>query len=177
MIISDSVYRGLQETLRQCFTLNAKFDNRAYSLGYHYYNNIEDIYHHGLAHLVTGDKWADFVSSLMLKVNARPVRLNIPENYDKDYNDLKELFHETTLDLTNFSKLVANVIEEAEMGETPGDVQIKIALENFLEGEVLMAVKQAYEWENAANVLDYHTMNTHIADYTHYISFPRELTK
>ena len=59
-----------------CFDANAAIDNLAYNLDYHYYNQIAEVVHLHVAHVMP--EWADMVTNKLLELSARPVRLPIP---------------------------------------------------------------------------------------------------
>lgn len=147
-----------------CFNANAVIDNLAYNLDYHYYNQIAEVVHLHVAHVMP--EWADLITDQMLQLSARPVRLDI-NGYDTDYEDLKEIFKvllETLQEIHSFTK---DLIESADMS---GDDEVRIFGEEFLM-EVSPFIKQAEEWLNAANIMDAHTLNIHIHDYTHFIKY------
>ena len=50
MKISEQTYQQLNELLRKSFDCNARADNLAYNLDYSLYPNIQEIYHHKIAH-------------------------------------------------------------------------------------------------------------------------------
>lgn len=147
-----------------CFNANAVIDNLAYNLDYHYYNQIAEVVHLHVAHVMP--EWADLITDQMLQLSARPVRLDI-NGYDTDYEDLKEIFKvllETLQEIHSFTK---DLIESADMS---GDDEVRIFGEEFLM-KVSPFIKQAEEWLNAANIMDAHTLNIHIHDYTHFIKY------
>lgn len=145
-----------------CFDANASIDNLAYSLDYHYYNKIAEVVHLHVAHIMP--EWADLVTDQMLELSARPVRLNI-NGYNKDYEDVKDVFAALLETLMGISSFTKDLIESADMS---GDDEVRIFGEEFLM-KVSPFIKQAEEWSNAAKVMDPHSLNIHIKDYTHFI--------
>ena len=145
-----------------CFDANAFIDNLAYSLDYHYYNKIAEVVHLHVAHIMP--EWADLVTDQMLELSARPVRLNI-NGYNKDYEDVKDVFAALLETLIGISSFTKDLIESADMS---GDDEVRIFGEEFLM-KVSPFIKQAEEWSNAAKIMDPHSLNIHIKDYTHFI--------
>ena len=145
-----------------CFDANASIDNLAYSLDYHYYNKIAEVVHLHVAHIMP--EWADLVTDQMLELSARPVRLNI-NGYNKDYEDVKDVFAALLETLMGISSFTKDLIESADMS---GDDEVRIFGEEFLM-KVSPFIKQAEEWSNAAKIMDPNSLNIHIKDYTHFI--------
>ena len=145
-----------------CFDANAFIDNLAYSLDYHYYNKIAEVVHLHVAHIMP--EWADLITDQMLELSARPVRLNI-NGYNKDYEDVKDVFAALLETLIGISSFTKDLIESADMS---GDDEVRIFGEEFLM-KVSPFIKQAEEWSNAAKIMDPHSLNIHIKDYTHFI--------
>ena len=145
-----------------CFDANASIDNLAYSLDYHYYNKIAEVVHLHVAHIMP--EWADLITDQMLELSARPVRLNI-NGYNKDYEDVKDVFAALLETLIGISSFTKDLIESADMS---GDDEVRIFGEEFLM-KVSPFSKQAEEWSNAAKIMDPNSLNIHIKDYTHFI--------
>ena len=162
MRMSNKSYNNMNALAAMCFDANAFIDNLAYSLDYHYYNKIAEVVHLHVAHIMP--EWADLITDQMLELSARPVRLNI-NGYNKDYEDVKDVFAallETPMGISSFTK---DLIESADMS---GDDEVRIFGEEFLM-KVSPFIKQAEEWSNAAKLMDPHSLNIHIKDYTHFI--------
>ena len=162
MRMSNKSYNNMNALAAMCFDANAVIDNLAYSLDYHYYNKIAEAVHLHVAHIMP--EWADLVTDQMLQLSARPVRLDI-NGYDKDYEDIKDVFAALLETLTGISNFTKDLIESADMS---GDDEVRIFGEDFLM-KVSPFIKQAEEWSNAAKVMDPHSLNIHIKDYTHFI--------
>ena len=162
MRMSNKTYNNMNALAAMCFDANAVIDNLAYSLDYHYYNKIAEVVHLHVAHIMP--EWADLVTDQMLQLSARPVRLDI-NGYDKDYEDIKDVFAALLETLTGISSFTKDLIESADMS---GDDEVRIFGEEFLM-KVSPFIKQAEEWSNAAKVMDPHSLNIHIKDYTHFI--------
>lgn len=163
MRMSVNSYNSMNALASMCFNANAIIDNLAYSLDYHYYTRIADIVHHNVAHVMP--VWADDITDQMLQLSARPTRLDIG-GYDKDYEDLKEVFDVLMKTLIGIRNATKELIEIADMDE---DDEVRIFGEDFL-CKVQPFIKQVDEWINAANKLDPQTLNIHIKDYTHFIA-------
>ena len=162
MRMSNKSYNNMNALAAMCFDANASIDNLAYSLDYHYYNKIAEVVHLHVAHIMP--EWADLITDQMLELSARPVRLNI-NGYNKDYEDVKDVFAALLETLMGISSFTKDLIESADMS---GDDEVRIFGEEFLM-KVSPFIKQAEEWSNAAKVMDPHSLNIHIKAYTHFI--------
>ena len=162
MRMSNKSYNNMNALAAMCFDANAIIDNLAYSLDYHYYNKIAEVVHLHVAHIMP--EWADLITDQMLELSARPVRLNI-NGYNKDYEDVKDVFAALLETLMGISSFTKDLIESADMS---GDDEVRIFGEEFLM-KVSPFIKQAEEWSNAAKIMDPHSLNIHIKDYTHFI--------
>ena len=162
MRMSNKSYNNMNALAAMCFDANASIDNLAYSLDYHYYNKIAEVVHLHVAHIMP--EWADLITDQMLELSARPVRLNI-NGYNKDYEDVKDVFAALLEILMGISSFTKDLIESADMS---GDDEVRIFGEEFLM-KVSPFIKQAEEWSNAAKIMDPHSLNIHIKDYTHFI--------
>ena len=162
MRMSNKSYNNMNALAAMCFDANASIDNLAYSLDYHYYNRIAEVVHLHVAHIMP--EWADLITDQMLELSARPVRLNI-NGYNKDYEDVKDVFAALLETLMGISSFTKDLIESADMS---GDDEVRIFGEEFLM-KVSPFIKQAEEWSNAAKLMDPHSLNIHIKDYTHFI--------
>ena len=162
MRMSNKSYNNMNALAAMCFDANASIDNLAYSLDYHYYNKIAEVVHLHVAHIMP--EWADLITDQMLELSARPVRLNI-NGYNKDYEDVKDVFAALLETLIGISSFTKDLIESADMS---GDDEVRIFGEEFLM-MVSPFIKQAEEWSNAAKIMDPHSLNIHIKDYTHFI--------
>ena len=162
MRMSNKSYNNMNALAAMCFDANASIDNLAYSLDYHYYNKIAEVVHLHVAHIMP--EWADLITDQMLELSARPVRFNI-NGYNKDYEDVKDVFAALLETLMGISSFTKDLIESADMS---GDDEVRIFGEEFLM-KVSPFIKQAEEWSNAAKIMDPHSLNIHIKDYTHFI--------
>ena len=162
MRMSNKSYNNMNALAAMCFDANASIDNLAYSLDYHYYNKIAEVVHLHVAHIMP--EWADLITDQMLELSARPVRLNI-NGYNKDYEDVKDVFAALLETLMGISSFTKDLIESADMS---GDDEVRIFGEEFLM-KVSPFIKQAEEWSNAAKMMDPHSLNIHIKNYTHFI--------
>lgn len=162
MRMSKESYAQMNQLLGKCFNANAVIDNLAYSLDFHYFNEIAKVVHLRVAHIMP--EWADLISDKMLELSARPVRVDI-KGYAEDYEDLQKVFsvlHETV------SEILEDTRKLVGAADLNGDDEVRIFCEEFLM-RVSPFVKQAEEWQNAAELLDPQTLNIHINQYTHFI--------
>lgn len=162
MRMTTNSYNNMNALAAMCFDANAVIDNLAYSLDYHFYNNIAKIIHLNVAHIMP--EWADIVTDKMLQLSARPVRLDI-NGYETDFSDLKEIFSTLTTTLEGISSFTKDLIESADMS---GDDEVRIFGEEFLV-IILPYLKQCEEWSNAAEKMDPVTLDLHFQNYTHFI--------
>lgn len=162
MRMTINSYNKMNELVRRCFNANAIVDNLAYNLDFYYYNQIAEIVHKKIAHLLP--EWADIVSDKMLELSARPCRKDI-NGYEEDYKEVKEIFQVLSYTLLDIREFVKDLIESSDMD---GDDEVRIFGENFLD-MLSPYIKQADEWLNASMKLSPEELNIHIAQYTHFI--------
>ena len=143
MEISEETRKQLNELLYKSFDCNAQADNFAYNLDYMRYPNIAAIYHESYAHVFP--QLADEISSLMIKVNARPVRKATHE-YSEEYTDIVSLFADNDRMTEDYRRAIRKVIDVAEDND---DYEVKIAMEEFLV-DFLPYVKQSDVWRYKA---------------------------
>ena len=79
MRMSLESYNKMNELAGKCFDANAVVDNLAYSLDYHYYNEIAKIVHLRVAHKLP--EFADKITDKMLEIN-------VLESYDWEELDI-----------------------------------------------------------------------------------------
>ena len=163
MRMSNDSYNKMNALAGECFNANAIVDNLAYSLDYHYFNEIAKVVHLRVAHILP--EFADMITDKMLELSARPIRVDI-QGYKEDYDDLKKIFDELYNTMRHLLESVRSLIMTADMNE---DDEVRIFAEEFLQ-KVSLYVKQAEEWVNASKVMDPQTLNIHIKEYTHFIS-------
>lgn len=161
MKISEATYKQLNELIKKSFDCNAQADNFAYNIDYTRYPNIANIYHHSFAHKFP--ELADVISDLMLKLNARPIRLALP-TYDSEYRSLKDLFVDNDRMVEDYRMAIKKTIDIADMNE---DYEVRIEMENFLVA-FLPYVKQADLWRTHAERYENHEMSfdVHFKDLT-----------
>lgn len=147
MQMSEETRDELNRLIGRCFEMNSFCDNVAYELGYYNFPHIEKIFHLTFAHAFTGDKFADGLSDFMLELEARPVRLPVPE-HSKSYNgNLIAMFDDVLLECEKFRQDIIRAIEIAELNE---DMEVKIYLEDLIEDFVPYR-KQAKDWATQAH--------------------------
>lgn len=126
MYISQSTYEKLNDFLQECFQMNSYCDNLAYNMSALYMTNVEPIFHEKFAHAFPG--FADIVSGVMVKLDARPVRKALTENVD-DYENFQLIFADLKDKIDSYRENIIGVIDSADIN---GDIEVKIAMENFL---------------------------------------------
>lgn len=126
MLMSEETMNGLNELIRKTFQMNSFCDNIAYDLDYYVYSLTSDIIHHSIAHKFP--EFADNLSELMIKLNARPIRKALIAD-ERDYNgNLKLIFEDMSLKFEEYRQAIIQVIQLAEYND---DFEVKIALEDF----------------------------------------------
>ena len=168
MDISEEAYRRSNAILGHMFDLNGICDNVAYNMNFHYLNKMGDIYHLSYAHLFPGDSFADGLSDKMLQLNARPVRLAIPD-HTEEYRDAASGFDATAVAIKALEKEIGDMIVYLESDRSAGNDSLRLFFENMLEKQVTAARKQADEWVDASHKLTEQTLNIHFEDYTHFV--------
>lgn len=126
MYISQSTYEKLNDFLQKCFQMNSYCDNLAYNMSALHMINIEPIFHEKFAH--TFPQFADIISEMMVKLDARPIRKALSENID-DYDNFKLIFADLKENIDIYREDIIGVIESADIN---GDIEVKITMENFL---------------------------------------------
>jgi len=162
MRMTEETYNKLNLLMAECFDGNAVIDNLAYNLDFYYFNEIADIVHHQIAHILP--EWADMISNKMLELSARPIRLDIG-GYQDDISNLTEIF---TILYNTIRKILEDTRSLIATADMNGDDEVRIFAESFLE-KVSSYVKQGEEWVNSSKTLTPAEMNIHIKQYTHFI--------
>lgn len=126
MYISQSTYEKLNDFLQKCFQMNSYCDNLAYNMSTLCMLNVEPIFHEKFAHAFPG--FADIISEMMVKLDARPIRKALAENID-DYDNFKLIFADLKEAIDNYREDIIGVIESADIN---GDFEVQITMENFL---------------------------------------------
>lgn len=163
MRMSPETYVKLNELAGKCFDANAVVDNLAYSLDYHYFNEIAKIVHLRVAHELPA--LADLITDKMLELSARPIRVDI-KGYADDYESLDKVFDELYNTMRSLLEDTRKLINVADLNE---DDEVRIFCEEFLM-KISIFVKQAEEWKHAAEVMEPQSLNIHIKEYTHFIA-------
>lgn len=167
MLMSNETRDALNYLLGTFFGNNSEADNLAYCLADACYPDISEIYHQKFAHFFTGDVMADGISELMDKLDARPIRLAVPEN-DTDYaGDLVAIFTDNETMCKNCREAIIKIIDLAELND---DYEVKIWAEELLM-KFVPYYKQARVWAKFAKRYenDYKSFNIHFSDLTTYI--------
>ena len=126
MYISQYTYEKLNTFLQKCFQMNSYCDNLAYNMSILNMVNTEPVFHEKFAHAFP--EFADIVSEMMVKLDARPVRNSLDKNID-DYDNFKLIFADLKNSIDNYRRDIIDVIESADIN---GDIEVKITMENFL---------------------------------------------
>lgn len=144
-MVSQETTQKLNELVERYFSMNGFSDNLAYNFAHYDYRNIEKIYHAAWAHWFTNE--VDSVTDMMLSLDARPVRLPVA-GYDKDYKgNLVEMFDDNLRAAEEFREAIVQTLDVAELND---DVEVKLALEDFLMNFVPYR-KQAEVWARYAH--------------------------
>lgn len=168
MLITQETCDKLNILIAKTFEMNAFADNIAYNIDYNQYPRTGEIYHESFAHHFP--VIADDLSNLMIKLNARPVRNPLP-GYTDDYSgDIQKMFNDTLVMCEIYRKEIISAIEVAEDNE---DMEVKIALEEFLLN-FLPYRKQADVWAKQAERYkeNYKSFDARIPTFTTFISIP-----
>lgn len=139
MYISQSTYEALNEFLKINFQMNSFCDNIAYNLGYQHMVLTEKIFHEKFAHKFT--EFADEISVLMLKLEARPIRKALEEDI-KEYSSNVEMFEDLKNRIDKYRLDIIRVIEFADLN---ADIEIKIEMEDFI-GDFMDYLNQVNIW-------------------------------
>lgn len=126
MYISQSTYDKLNDFLQKCFQMNSYCDNLAYNMSALHMINVEPVFHEKFAHVFPG--FADIISGMMIKLDARPVRRALSENID-DYDNFQLIFADLKNTVDTYRDDIIGVIESADIN---GDIEVKITMEKFL---------------------------------------------
>ena len=94
-------------------------------------------------------EWADLITDQMLELSARPVRLNI-NGYNKDYEDVKDVFAALLETLIGISSFTKDLIESADMS---GDDEVRIFGEEFLMAAATIGAIFIGEYSEAVAVM------------------------
>lgn len=170
MLISEETKTQLNELVRLSFDANSVVDNLAYNIAYYDYPNIEKVIHEDFAHKFPA--FADRLTNLMIKVNARPVRKGV-DAHEEDYEgNLVKIFEDNLKMCDDYRMAIIQVIEVAELNE---DYEIKIELEEFLNSFINYR-KQADVWYKYAKRYegDYKSFDVHFEEFTKFIEMSDE---
>lgn len=136
--ISEETCAKMNSLATKCFELNAEFDNLAYSLEYNYFNQIANIIHYHIAHIMP--EFADLITDKMLELSVRPVRQNI-SGYGKEYTNVLAAFISLRDAMYSFRSGIKDLIYTADMNE---DDEARIFAEELLN-KVSLYIKQSEE--------------------------------
>ena len=114
MYISQSTYEKLNDFLQQCFQMNSYCDNLAYNMSALNMVNVEPVFHEKFAHAFPS--FADIISEIMIKLDARPMRLALVENVD-DYDNFQLIFADLKDYVDRYREDIISVIESADIND------------------------------------------------------------
>lgn len=127
MLMSEETRAKLNEVLTDAFALNMFCDNAVYQIDYDVYPKTASLVHESYAHYWPA--FADKISDEMIKLNAKPVRLNFTVDYE-DYNgDLAKLFKRIAEETKKYRDKIKDAIELAELNDDP---EVKLFLEEMI---------------------------------------------
>ena len=140
ILMSNETRDKLNNVLTHAFLLNMICDNLVYEIDYEVYPQTAGLVHESYAHY-----WpavADQISDLMIRLNARPHRGPISDDYKEHNGDLSAIFADIAAATENFRKDVIDLIDIAEINE---DAEVRIFGEDLL-GQITPYRKQADIW-------------------------------
>lgn len=101
----------LNDLLSAFFKANSTSDNMAYALSCELGCPVAStIYHEKFAHLFPSAMFADKLSDIMIRSNARPVRKGF-DGDDKIYSDIEQLFSENVTMMENLRDKIRSTID------------------------------------------------------------------
>ena len=140
MLMSEETRAKLNEVLTDAFALNMFCDNAVYQIDYDVYPKTADLVHHAYAHYWPA--FADKISDMMIRLNAKPVRLNFTVDYEDYGGDLALLFKRVAEKTKDYRNKIKDAIELAELNDDP---EVKLFLEEMIL-ELTPYRKQADIW-------------------------------
>ena len=126
MYISQSTYEKLNDFLQKCFQMNSYCDNLAYNMSALHMINVEPVFHKKFTHAFP--EFADIISEMMVKLDARPISKALTENIDY-YDNFQLIFTDLKDNIDIYRDDIIGVIESADINS---DIEVKITMENFL---------------------------------------------
>ena len=155
MYISDATYEALNNFLTRNFQMNSFCDNIAYNIGYRKMICTEPLFHEKFAHAFPG--FADIISELMLRLEARPVRGNLNANII-EYQSNVDMFADLKREVDQYRMDIFRVIDVADLNN---DIEAKVEMENFSSNflryldQVNLWYKKAQEYGDAVEKFDH----------------------
>lgn len=162
MLMTDETRKALNDVLTQAFLLNMICDNLVYEIDYEVYPQTASLVHENYAHY-----WpalADQISDLMLRLNARPFRGAISDEYKEHGGNLADIFAEIANATEMFRKHVLELIDVADL---EGDAEVRIFAEEILT-QITAYRKQADIWAVEAKRYEgnYRSFDARIRSFT-----------
>ena len=166
MLITEQTRDQLNELLMYSFDANAVVDNYAYNLAFYRYPNIEEIVHKHFAHKFP--EFADIISDMMIRLDARPVRKGLLDHTEDFNGDLYKLFEGILGLCDEYRKSIIKAITIAEIND---DYEVKIQMEEYLKMFEPYR-KQADVWFEYVKRYadDYKSFDVHFKDITTFIA-------
>lgn len=147
MYISQTTYEKTNDFLQKCFQMNSYCDNLVYNMSALCMFNAEHIFHDKFAHAFP--EFADEITDVMVKLNARPVRKGLSNNTEQ-YENYKIIFADLKDAVDQYRDDIIGVIESADIN---GDTEIKITFEKFLY-KFMTYLHQANVWYKKSKEYD-----------------------
>ena len=108
---TPEIVEALNDLLGSFFQMNSISDNMAYALSCELGCPVAStIYHEKFAHLFPSAMFADKLSDIMIRSNARPIRKGF-DGDDKIYSDIEQLFSENVTMMENLRDKIRSTID------------------------------------------------------------------
>ena len=146
--ISEEAIGSLNELLKELFKANSTADNIAYDLDSKGLHKASSIYHESVAHAFGG--WADLISTVMTKLNARAVRKSFPGD-EMTYNGITEAFRSNVALLEHIRGCVLKTLDMLDYDIENKDVCLiledlsKIVLDTLYQSNIWFQYAEYYE--------------------------------
>ena len=138
----------LNDLLKTFFAMNAIFDNIAYSLDCELRcQKVSKIFHENVAHVIVGDKFADKLSTEMVKNSFRPRRKSFDGREDV-YDSIVDAFDDVVDAFVELKNQELKLLEKLESYKYEFKSIVLIIEEILLDTQKML--KQAYVWQEKA---------------------------
>lgn len=165
--MTENTRTKIIELVTASFQMNSFCDNIAYNLDEADFMCISEVFHLRFAHKFP--EFADILTDLMNKLDARAVRGSLNENTEDYDGNVVAMFADVVKECENYRNLIISAIEIADIN---GDYEVKIALEDFLVSTFASYYKQSRVWDKYAKLYEGNEkdFNIHFAELTTYIA-------